>query len=310
MLFYIVFFVTDSEGESAYIPLPRGLDQPRSAGAVFDSLADLYDRARPGYPEELVGDLILSCGIGPTTRLLEVGCGTGQLTRQLVPFGPDILCVEAGQALAELARANLAEHPRVRVVTARFEEFEGEASSYDVVISATAFHWVDPTVSFAKAAALLRPGGWLVLLTNAHVVGGSHTDPRFAEPVRRLHDELAPELGSWQYPSADEVTERAAASGDIAAVWSRIDRKTGEPPEVATLFEPPVVKAQQWLARYSRQGYTDMLATQSSYALLEPQSRSQLLAEIGRLVDVVLGGVVTKSYLTVAALARRRGNSG
>lgn len=294
-------------GDSPYIPLPSWLDRPREAARVFDSLALLYDRARPGYPSELVAELLLACRLDSSSRLLEVGCGTGQLTRDLALCGARLRCVEAGPALAALARERLAAQPNVEVVTGRFEDFEDEEESYDAVVSATAFHWVDPAVSFEKSARLLRPGGWLCLLTNSHVQGGSHTEPRFVEPVRRLHEQLAPELGGWSFPTAEEVAARAGRPGDIAAVWSRIDRKTGEPPEVSHLFEPPVVKTERWLARYSRQGYLAMLATQSSYALLEEDRRRELLEAIGRVIDVALGGVVTKSYLAVLALARRRG---
>ncbi len=298
--------MTEEEPSTPYLPPDPRLSEPRAAGRAFDGLAPLYDRARPGYPGGIVSALVGGCRLDASSRLLEIGCGTGQLTRDLAPSGASICCVEPGAALSALARGNLARFSNVEVVTARFEDFEAAPGSFDAVVSATAFHWVDPAVSFAKAAHLLRAGGCLALLTNCHVAGGSHTDPRFAGPVRRLHERLAPELGTCSFPTAEKMARSVALGGDVAQLWSRVDRKTAEPPDVSALFAPPEVRAERWLARYSRDGYLGMLATQSSYALLEEGRRRELLYEIGRLVDVVLGGVVTKSYLALLATARRR----
>jgi len=293
------------EGNGAHIPLPSGLSDPRrTAGAVFDGIATLYDRARPGYPPAALADLVRRCRIDEATRILEVGCGTGQLTRQLAPTGAAIHCVEPGPALARLARRNLAGRPNVEITTVAFEDLEARPGSYDVVVSATAFHWVDPTVSFAKAAELLHPGGCLALLTNAHGDGGSHTTASIAGPVAELHRQLAPEVGEWTFPTSEEIRHKAEAGGDVAAVWARLERKLSEYPDVSDLFEPPTVATYPWLATYDRDAYLDVLASQSSYALMDPGRRAELLQGIGRLVDEQLGGVVTKEYVTVLTVAR------
>jgi SAM-dependent methyltransferase len=292
------------ETQTGHIPLPTGLSDPRStARVVFDSIAPLYDRARPSYPAEAVSDLLRICRVDGSSRILEIGSGTGQLTRQLAPTGAAILCVEPGSSLAGIACEHFARTPNVDITTTTFEEFEDGQNSYDVVVSATAFHWIDPRVSFTKGAELLRPHGFLALLTNAHADGGSHTDGRFIEPVRDLHRRLAPEIGDWNFLSAAEIERNARAGGDIANVWSRVDRKLSEPPDVSSLFEPPIVTTYPWLATYDGNSYLEMLATQSSYALMEPTRRDELLGGIGHLVDEYLEGTVTKQYVTVLATA-------
>ncbi len=297
--------------EAGHMPLPAGLCDPRSAAReVFDGVAPLYDRARPGYPAEAVSDLLRVCGIDASSRILEIGCGTAQLTRQLAPSGAAILCVEPGSSLAKIARGHLASAPNVHITTTTFEEFEVGPRSYDVAVSATAFHWIDPSISFAKVAVLLQPGGYLALLTNAHAGGGTHTDERIAKPVRDLHRRLAPEVGDWNFLSAEEIQRKADAGGDIAAVWSRVDRKFSQPPDVSSLFEPPLVKTYPWLATYDRETYLEMLATQSSYALMKAARRDELLGGIGHLVDEILGGTVIKQYVAVLATARTRANLG
>ncbi len=301
----------EHEGRLAYVPLPRGLSDPRQeARTVFDTLAGLYDQARPGYPPDAITDLTARCHLGPTSSVLEVGCGTGQATADLARSGASIHCLEPGAALARIARRNLSAAPNVRITTTTLEDAADEPGAYDAIVSATAFHWIDPNVSFAKASGLLRPGGWLALMTNAHAVGGTHAHEPIGGAIRDLHRQLAPEIGSWTFPSLADLRRRAEAGGDIAAVWSRIERKLAEPPPVSQLFDPPEVSTYPWLATYDRQSYLSMLASQSSYALMEPGRREVLLRGIGALVDEHLGGTITKQYVTITALAQRRARSG
>jgi SAM-dependent methyltransferase len=296
----------DSSPVSPYIPLPAGLAEPRSSAAeVFDGIAGLYDQARPGYPPEAVTDLVRICGVDSSSRVLEIGCGTGQLTRDLAASGARIVCVEAGSSLAEAARVNLSRWPNVEVVTARFEDFDVPTSSFDVVVSATAFHWVAPEVSYAKAAVLLDERGRLALLTNAHSRGGTHTDESIVDPIRHLHRLLAPEVGDWDFPTTEDIHHRALAGGDIAAVWARVERKLFDPLPVEQLFGQPMVKTYPWLATYDRDAYLAVLSSQSSYALMDRVRHDELLAGIGALIDEKLEGTVTKEYVTVMAIAAR-----
>jgi SAM-dependent methyltransferase len=292
------------ESSSAYIPLPLGLENPReSARTTFDRLAATYDAVRPGYPPEAIDDLRSRCELTPASRVLEIGCGTGQATRDIAPSGSAIRCLEPGPELAAIARRNLAPFPNVELVVATFEAADEEPSSYDTLISATAFHWIDPSVGFTKAADLLCPHGTLALLTNMHASGG--TQDALAEAMGALHRKLAPEVGSWTFPSVDAIRTKAQSGGDIAAVWSRIERKFTDAPAVGDLFDRPTVSVYPWVATYDSDCYVAMLSTQSSYALMDPQRRAELLAAVRELVESMLGGVVTKQYVTIVAVAER-----
>jgi SAM-dependent methyltransferase len=299
----------DQSGENPrpgpYFPLPKDLPNPREAArTVFDRIAELYDAARPGYPPEAIAELVDRCKVGPNSSVLEVGCGTGQLTRSLAPLGCRIRCLEPGPALAERARSALSAFPNVEVVTTPLEEADERPQSFDLLVSATAFHWVNPKVAFAKAAQVLRPGAFLALLTNAHGAGG--TQESIAAEVQALHQRLAPDAGTWEFPSVEEVTAAAEQEDDIATVWQRVERKFEAPPPVGDLFEAPLVGIHPWLDTYDRQGYLQMLRSQSSYALMEPAKREELLGQLGELIDARLFGTVTKQYITVLAVARRR----
>ncbi|MGH9054660.1 MAG: class I SAM-dependent methyltransferase [Acidimicrobiales bacterium] len=145
-----------------YVPLPADLaGEGRKAGRVFDTLASEYDASRPGYPAEAIADVAAVCRLGRGTRVLEIGCGTGQATRSFAETGCTIRCLEPGANLAVLARRNLQSLANVDVVVEPFESADEPVGAYDAIVSATAFHWIDPQVSYAKAAVLLRPGGHL-----------------------------------------------------------------------------------------------------------------------------------------------------
>jgi ubiquinone/menaquinone biosynthesis C-methylase UbiE len=146
---------------------------------LFDGIASRYDASRPGYPAEIVDAVCASARISRGAEVLEIGCGTGQLTRQLAGRGFQLTAIDIGAAMIEAARTNISD-PLVRFEAHSFEEFAGDAP-FDLIVSATAFHWVNPGIGLAKAARLLRRGGWLALLT---------TEERYPEPLRSQLREL------------------------------------------------------------------------------------------------------------------------
>jgi ubiquinone/menaquinone biosynthesis C-methylase UbiE len=144
----------------------------RRQRTLFDGVAQLYEASRPGYPAEIVEFLVATAGAGPGSSVLEVGCGTGQLTSDLRHYGFDLTAIDIGPEMIAAARRHLADAP-ISFQVCSFEDFAAAESSFDLIVSATAFHWIDPEVRFSKAAGLLRPGGWLALLTT----GERYDDP-------------------------------------------------------------------------------------------------------------------------------------
>ena len=171
-------------------------------GLVFDAVAESYDQVRPGYPAALIDAACSIPRLGPGARILEVGSGTGKLTRDLVARDLSVDAVEPGAALVSIAQRHLAGSP-VRFHIGRFEDVELPEKSFDAVFSATAFHWIDPAVGWTKVARLLRPAGGLALLT--HTV------------------ELEPGLlAAWR----DVLAEAAAwTSRDPETLWAGVEER-------------------------------------------------------------------------------------
>ncbi len=125
---------------------------PAAPARPFGAVADAYDRGRPSYPRAsavwLTGERSLS--------VLEVGAGTGKLTRELVALGHDVHATDPDQDM--LSRLSLA-MPEVRVSQAPAEELPVADRSVDVVVGAQCFHWFDPERALPEIARVLRPGG-------------------------------------------------------------------------------------------------------------------------------------------------------
>ncbi|MGU3651880.1 class I SAM-dependent DNA methyltransferase [Mycolicibacterium sp. A43C] len=129
----------------------------RQRAESFGAAAARYDRHRPRYPAELIADLVAHQGI----RVLDVGAGTGIAGAQLRAAGADVLAVEPDPLMAEVAgRKGLS------VELATFQEWEPRGRTFDLVVFAQSFHWVDPQPALHKVRTLLAPGGRLALLWN------------------------------------------------------------------------------------------------------------------------------------------------
>src|SRR5215472_10319315 len=137
----------------------------RDDGKFFDEIAGEYDSMRPAYPDKLVDQACQVAGLGRSDRVLEIGCGTGQLTRSLLARGLRVTAVEPGKNLIALARKNLEGAGAVEFINARFQDVPSIHGHFAAAFSASALHWVDPKVSWRKIADVLVPGGTLALLS-------------------------------------------------------------------------------------------------------------------------------------------------
>jgi 16S rRNA A1518/A1519 N6-dimethyltransferase RsmA/KsgA/DIM1 with predicted DNA glycosylase/AP lyase activity len=109
----------------------------RTLRTTFDTAAELYERARPSYPDELFDDLVELAGLKARSRVVEIGCGTGKATLPLAGRGLRIVCVELGTSLAAIAQRKLALFPGVQIVNADFETWRPERADYDAVVAFT-----------------------------------------------------------------------------------------------------------------------------------------------------------------------------
>jgi SAM-dependent methyltransferase len=252
--------------------------------ATFDEAAELYDRARPGYPPELFEDLTDLAGLGPGARVLEIGSGTGQATLPLAERGFQITAIELGPNLAAVARRKLARFPNVTVVQGAFEDWPLPPEPFDAVVSATAFHWLDPSVRVSRSADALRHGGVLATIATHHIHGG---DSEFFIDVQDCYRRWFPESAGTPLPTGVEV---APDNGELS--------HSGR-------FEPATFRRYEWEQPYSAQEYVDLLSTYSDHRALGETRLRPLLDCISRLINERYGGRIRKRYINELRIARR-----
>jgi SAM-dependent methyltransferase len=254
----------------------------RAVGRLFDEVPELYDRVRPTYPEELFADLVTLTRIHEDSSVLEVGCGTGQATRSLATLGFPVTAVEAGAGMAALARQNLGNFDNVEVDTATFEDWDNRGRRFDLLVAAASWHWVNPTVGWPKAHAVLRPRSWMALMGNVEV---------YAETAD-LHERYCPGNPDWGHPPLeDEVS--ASDQG-----WGLVE-------DPGRFFGPTIVRWYPGVQWFDGAGFADLLRTHSIYRRLKPESREPLLKAITERIRERMGDRVSRRYLTVLRVGQR-----
>lgn len=260
---------------------------PRTKGLVFGAVAELYDRARPGYAEPLVDDVLAFAG---ATRpdVIEVGAGTGKATVAFAPRAGDLVALEPDAQMATIAERRCRDLENVRIERSTFEAWEPGEERFDLLVSAQAWHWVNPEVGYPRAHAVLRPAGVLALLWHRSV----WDDGSVRDALIAVYEELAPGL-------------LAATPTFPGLVGTEADARRPEEIESSGLFGEVEVHSHPWRRDYSTSEYLELLGTQSDHVLLEPAPRDRLFDAVAGVLDGA-GGWVTVPYMTFIFLARRR----
>jgi len=193
-----------------------GRSKRRSQRTLFDGIAERYEKFRPGYPAHVLEFVAATAGLGPGAAVLEIGCGTGQLTGRLAGAGVRVTAMDIGRSMVAAARRRLAGAGVCFQVTS-FEDLAAADASFALVISGAAFHWIDPDIAFSKSARLLRPGGWLALLG-----AEEHYDDPFGAALDALWVAHGDTGGAWQArPSDPEVIAATGLFGIPACLSDR-----------------------------------------------------------------------------------------
>ncbi|TDD70466.1 class I SAM-dependent methyltransferase [Jiangella aurantiaca] len=221
----------------------------------FGGVADLYERTRPGYPDEAVRWLT---GDRPV-RVLDLGAGTGKLTRSLVSAGHDVVAVDPSEPMLARLRAAL---PDVDARAGSAERLPLDDATVDVVTAGQAYHWFDPASALPEIARVLRHGGRLGLVWNLR------------DDSVGWVDELWSMFGDHEVRRADD-------------------------PQVIPPFGPVEQRTFRHEQRLDRDGLLGLVASRSYIAILAAPQRDAVLARVGALYDRVAGpdGLVLP-YLT------------
>lgn len=255
----------------------------------YSPVADAYDRARPRYPEEIVDRAVELAGLSDGAKILEVGCGPGTATAAFARRGFQMVCLEPSREACQLARRNCNPYPEVEILNTTFEEWETGTERFDVVLAASAFHWVSSETGYPKAADILKDEGTLILLWNTPPKPNHEVSEALGEVYETRAPSLAqPEDEEAQVESLREFGTTVAGSGR---------------------FGDPVFEKITCEANYSLDDYLALLGTLSPYIALGP-SRDFLFEGLRQKLESICGENVRTSYISALHVARKRSRPG
>ncbi len=216
-------------------------DPLEGRAASFGSAAAEYERGRPSYPAEAI-DWLLA---GDRRRVLDLGAGTGKLTRQLVGRGLDVVAVEPSAGMREQLAGAV---PGVTLMGGTAEAIPLPDHSVDAVLVAQAWHWVDPLRAVPEVARVLAPGGRLGLVWN-------------------IRD------------------EREAWVRELGRVMHGDDDPRSPAPAVGPPFTPLQRHDIEWRYRVTPEAVIDLVTSRSYVITLAPAPRAALLAQVRTLIN-------------------------
>lgn len=243
--------------------------QRKQHARSFGSVADVYESARPGYPAEAVAWLARP----DEPRVVDVGAGTGKLTRLLVAGGHEVVAVDPSDQMLRVLRTAA---PGVEALVGSGEHLPLADESADVVTFAQAWHWVDPQAASTEVARVLRPGGQLGLIWN----------------LRDERVDWVRELGTAMRADGDQYADQMA------------DPTVHEP------FGEPDRAEFEWNQRLSRDELVELVRSRSYFAVMTADDQRRTLLAVRRVLDThpqIVGSVsLSLPYVSLAFRYRRR----
>jgi len=251
---------------------------------TFDDVAALYDATRPDYPRALFDDIAAFARLAPGDAVLEVGCGSGQATRDFVERGYRTVALDPGAGLIEIARRKFTGASNVEFITSTFEDWPPEHAVFRLVASAQAWHWIAPDARFVKAADVLTPGGTLAVFGSVPTGVDS--------PVR----EALGQIYAGQFPDYAGVPPEAwyMPAGPVAGLF-----------EESRLFTPVSHRSYRWQKTHSASSFAQLLGTLSYIQMLAPDKRRALLDAVVKAIDAH-GGRCELHYETHLYMATKK----
>ena len=226
----------------------------------FGSVAEDYERYRPGYDRSLV-DLIMNAAGQPPRTALEIGAGTGKATRTIAGAGVPVTAIEPDPAMLQILRRECADLP-VTSYRSTFEDLRvDDLGSFDLLYAAAALHWTDPQSRWDRVTALLRPGGLVASF-------GGPTEPADPE-LAAIEDEITgPVLASVAPPGPTQKVAGMEWPGHELVADERF----------ADVLEHRLPRR----IDYTREDYIGLLNTVSAFRQLDDDVRDEVFDELRR----------------------------
>lgn len=264
------------------MPVIKGLEW------TFDTVASIYEKLRPGYVEELYRTIFDYISIDESSRVVEVGSGGGQATGPILEKGCRLTAVEYGEKFSKLLKEKFKDYPGFSVITGKFEDTELEENAYDLVFSASAFHWVPEQIGYEKVYKILKKGGVFARFANHPFKDKGN--PALSMEIDNIYDEYYYTYHNRKREPITEYTEHQAKDRAMIA------EKYGFTDIRYALFTRERV--------FSAKEYIQLLGTYSDHIAIEETVRRKFFSKIEEAIDAH-GGTITIYDTIDLQLARK-----
>ena len=252
---------------------------------TFDTVVSAYEKFRPSYPDELYEMILNYTTINESCYAVEVGIGGGQATLPILKTGCNLTAIEYGRGFSELCKEKFKEYPNFSVLTNKFEDTPFENNKYDLVYSATAFHWIVESIGYEKVFSMLKSGGVFARFAN-HPYPAKDNLPLF-EKIQGIYGEYYHNKN--QKSPTEYADERAAQIAKIAKKYGFANIKYA-------LFNRTRI--------FSASDYCALLGTYSDHIAIEETIRKKFFSKIEDAINNY-GGTITVYDTIDLQLARK-----
>jgi len=257
---------------------------------TFNAVAEEYDKWRPTYVPELYKDIFTFKPINQFSNVLEIGIGTGQATLPMLETGCKLIAVELGEDLAEIVRRKFSQYNNISVITGAFQNYESNDNFYDLVYSASAFHWIPEEIGYNKVYKILKSGGAFVRFAD-HPFYGKNGQEALWEDIEKVYEKYMPRAKSSKPPQPmPEYTEVDAINrANIALKYGFVDI-------AHKLYYRTIT--------YNSDDFIKRIAIQNDKIALEKSIRDKLCTDIKATIDSH-GGFITSFDTIDMNIARK-----
>lgn len=257
---------------------------------TFDTVAEEYDKWRPTYVDDLYQDIFEYSGIASDCCALEIGIGTGQATRPILDKGCKVTAIELGEKLAKIAERNFIDYRNFTVVHSSFEEYNCPDNMFDLIYSASAFHWIDEKEGYNKVFRKLKEGGSFARFAS-HPFYNIEGQEELYERIQAVYFKYMPN-------SSGAVTPRKIKryTEEDAERRSEIAKKYGFTEISTKVYYRDLI--------YSSEEYIKRLAIESDKIALDDTTRRKLLNGIKEAIEVYGGTIIVRDMIDLN-LARK-----
>lgn len=237
----------------------------------FNEVYIEYDKWRPTYVSELYKDIMDFKELNQFSNVLEVGIGTGQATLPILEKGCSLTAIELGDKLAEYTKQKFSKYKNFNIKNIPFQDYECQLDSFDMIYSASAFHWIPEEIGYSKVYEMLKNGGVFARFAN-HPYKDKE-NPELDIAMQEVYSKYM----SFSPAKPEYSEEQCKIIADIGKKYGFIDVN---------------YKLYHRTRTFTAQEYISLIGTYSDHRALEENMRIEFLNEIKNVIDNY-GGKIT-----------------